>query len=435
MLPQGNGEIEKYLKALAHRVRRDIIRALAEKGRLSYSELMRITGVMDSGTFAFHIRMLQGLIEKDPGTGDYRLTGEGWRAYRALKLLMGEEAAVGTSSGAMSVEQVIRIGDMPELVFTRRFAEKLRREGRRVIISDVSRLTIEDMSEELLDSVVKGIYDVDLVIAPKHLHHIIILKSRDVSRITDYEDHEDSSMGLASPVSGSIRYGLSKALSKAIGFHGRNIPVHMYADKPSGKPGLSITIDTSSLTIHREGERIELKGEYSWGGDASLSTTSDRVNVYLNTFKGDLILPGEYGALELVIDTSSVRGELVCSSIGSSVIDTSKVDLVIKGLDRGRGMLRLDTSNGTLKLYYGGFKGESSLEIDADTSNMAIEIYLPENIALDISIAGDTGEVIVDGFRGASYRDKDYDSAESRLVVRGYVDTGKVRIVVHRGES
>lgn len=77
-------DVERYLEALAHPVRREVIRALAEKGSLSYTELMRITGVDDSGTFAFHMRMLQGLVCKDPETGDYKLTEEGVRVYKVL---------------------------------------------------------------------------------------------------------------------------------------------------------------------------------------------------------------------------------------------------------------------------------------------------------------------------------------------------------------
>lgn len=49
------GVVEECLKAL-HPLRGMIIRLLAEKGSLTYSELMRLTKVDDSGTFGFHLR-------------------------------------------------------------------------------------------------------------------------------------------------------------------------------------------------------------------------------------------------------------------------------------------------------------------------------------------------------------------------------------------
>ncbi len=79
-------ELDVILQALAHPVRRRVIELLAENKGLSYSELMRLVGVEDSGTFGFHLRRLRGLVRKNE-RGDYELTGLGLRAYKLLRLL------------------------------------------------------------------------------------------------------------------------------------------------------------------------------------------------------------------------------------------------------------------------------------------------------------------------------------------------------------
>jgi len=91
----GEGEGEKRVgelqdgevfQALAHRVRRAIIRSLAEKGERSFTELMRDARLEDSSVMAFHMKKLDGLVRRNE-RGYYELTDLGWRAYKVLREL------------------------------------------------------------------------------------------------------------------------------------------------------------------------------------------------------------------------------------------------------------------------------------------------------------------------------------------------------------
>ncbi len=102
-----DGEV---FQALSHRVRRAIIRALAEKGERSFTELMEDVGLKDSSVMAFHMRKLSTLIRRNE-RGYYELTGLGWRAYNVLRELeieslkdRAEEVIKGISGGRERVE-------------------------------------------------------------------------------------------------------------------------------------------------------------------------------------------------------------------------------------------------------------------------------------------------------------------------------------------
>ena len=78
-----NGEI---FQALAHKVRRAIIRSLAEKGERSFTELMEDAGLEDSSVMAFHMKKLGPLVRRNE-RGYYELTDLGWKAYKVLREL------------------------------------------------------------------------------------------------------------------------------------------------------------------------------------------------------------------------------------------------------------------------------------------------------------------------------------------------------------
>ncbi|GEM_PF-2670682 len=78
-----NGEI---FQALAHKVRRAIIRSLAEKGERSFTELMKDAGLEDSSVMAFHMKKLGSLVRRNE-RGYYELTDLGWKAYKVLREL------------------------------------------------------------------------------------------------------------------------------------------------------------------------------------------------------------------------------------------------------------------------------------------------------------------------------------------------------------
>ena len=432
-------DIEKYLKALAHKVRRDIIRALAERGNLSYTELMRVTGVMDSGTFAFHIKMLQGLIEKDPATGDYRLTEEGWRAYQALKIMASREKI--EIEKPMEKEQakektIVKLGELPQLRFTYKLAEKLRREGKKALIRDVATLIIDDMPENLLDSVLEGIYDVDTIIVPNYLQHIVVLKSKDIGYIGESEPMghtlSESIANIVKTAITSAMKGLAKTTIKPFTFMGKKIPVDIVLDEKPERPDIDLVIDTSSIRIEETTDKISFKGEYAEEGIASLKVSDNKLIGLFDTANGILKLPGENNSIDLRIDTSSANGVIHATNNVKAIIDTSKIDLEIIGLMNTNSFFNIDTSNGSLKIHYRRFTGDARLEFNVDTSSITIEVHIPKDIAVEASIIGDYGTIEVNGFKGKSYRDPDYSSAIARLSITVSAETSKVRVIIRK---
>jgi DNA-binding transcriptional ArsR family regulator len=68
---------DEILRALAHPVRRRIIESLREKNVLSFNELLDYIEIGNHGKLGFHLRVLKGLVEREPSTSKYRLTDRG----------------------------------------------------------------------------------------------------------------------------------------------------------------------------------------------------------------------------------------------------------------------------------------------------------------------------------------------------------------------
>jgi uncharacterized RDD family membrane protein YckC/DNA-binding transcriptional ArsR family regulator len=75
--------VSKILSVLSHRIRRDILLILAEKGESSFTDLMNALNV-DTGKLSFHIRSLAPFIEQNT-TGKYKLSRAGENAVRVIR--------------------------------------------------------------------------------------------------------------------------------------------------------------------------------------------------------------------------------------------------------------------------------------------------------------------------------------------------------------
>ncbi len=422
--------IERYLKALAHPVRRAIIKALAEKKKLSYTELMRITGVEDSGTFAFHIKVLQGLIEKDSETGDYMLTEDGWKAYRVLEIIGGGE--LEAKEEAISKEtkpggEVVVISDTMSFTLTKNFAERLKREGKRLLIEDVLVVTIEDMPEELLDSILEGMHDVLTVKAPKHLIPVITLKSHDVTFI-------GGGTGYVSGIIGDVVRGVVKAMRQSIPHYtGERIHVERRERIESTPYSLSVSIDSSTVKLsHSSSDELLISGEFYDADDLEISRDRDWIGIDIDCGECRIEAPTGIDSLKLKISSSSVHGKL--ESIRDAVldIDSSSTDLEFLRMSLSRIVASIDSSATRINIDYTSYTGESIIDIDLDTSTLRMEITVPENTRLDIEAYGGYNIIEINGSTVYSYRDKDYDEAESKLKIRVRNDSSTARIRINK---
>ena len=75
--------IDSLHKILKDETRRKIIRALSEKGSLTYTDLMDSLNIVSTGTLNYHLKVLGNLLEKDE-TERYVLSEKGKLASRLL---------------------------------------------------------------------------------------------------------------------------------------------------------------------------------------------------------------------------------------------------------------------------------------------------------------------------------------------------------------
>ncbi len=180
-------ELEEILQALVHQARRRIIKALAEESSLGFADLKEETGIEDSGTFAFYLRKLQGLVEKNDD-GRYKLTEKGWKAYAMLKAYDEPERILkrGKVSDRELVGTVV-VKDKVSFHLTEDFVRSAVESGSKVFIKDVVEVIVHPMDRELAEKGLSVIDDVVLVKAPRSLMEVIERKIRDVLLVDYYE--------------------------------------------------------------------------------------------------------------------------------------------------------------------------------------------------------------------------------------------------------
>jgi len=209
---------EKVFEALSHRIRRGIVKTLGEKGKRSFTELMKDLNIDDTGTLTFHLKKLAGFITKTPD-GYYELTELGLKAYSLLKSFSkqgvelgragGKEAelsftAVGAGAGSVKPDLVI-LSDRLSLRVDRELLEKVRSMGKRLLIADVVRVEVdEDVDPRLFEEAVEGIQDVVTLRVPKHLETLAQLKARSVLSIGTSSGKRSLAMPFASMIAGAV---------------------------------------------------------------------------------------------------------------------------------------------------------------------------------------------------------------------------------------
>ena len=72
-------------KTLSDTTRRSILELLSEKQTLSYTEIMTLLQVTNTGRLNYHLKALGNLISKDDDEGKYRLTERGRLAVSLLR--------------------------------------------------------------------------------------------------------------------------------------------------------------------------------------------------------------------------------------------------------------------------------------------------------------------------------------------------------------
>jgi len=101
--------VSKVLSVLSHKLRREILIILSEKGESSFTEFMNALCV-DTGKLSFHIRNLSSFMEQTPN-GRYKLSRTGESAVRVIK---------DVESWAETADVIVKAVQMPPASFYKR---------------------------------------------------------------------------------------------------------------------------------------------------------------------------------------------------------------------------------------------------------------------------------------------------------------------------
>ncbi len=423
-------ELERYLKALAHPVRRTVIKALAQKGSMSYTELMKISGVSDSGTFAFHLRMLGDLVAKND-SGEYELTEKGWRAYRALKSLEDTgEAEETKESPPRQTQKTIDISDRVSFELNEKLASRLAREGARLHIHDIFYVKINEMPEELLEKVIDGIHDVFMVSVPPDLRHIVELRSHDVAFIGD------GGLGVMAGISQIIAESVAKTLRLVPRFIDKGflreggkkrVPREFVIETLPRDPVAYINIDASDIRI-TENAVLEFHGKGGEDSIASASVDDNNLRVILDSVYGEIRVPRTINKVHMNIDASNIVGELTYRDGLYITGDACSIKLTARG--RGGADIKLDACSGRITLYYPVLSENTVLNIYADTSSLLAEIHIPRGSGVKVSRSGSFISISLDGAKMSGYVEP--EPGAGSIEIKTEASASNIRILVIR---
>ena len=439
-------ELDIILQALAHPVRRRVIELLKDSPGLSYSELMRLVGVDDSGTFGFHLRRLRGLVRKNE-RGDYELTELGLRAYELLRLLRSRaEQAPDKPLIEETSCDVISLGGVRELEVTQPLLERFVQGNKSLEISDVERLVVRFVEPELFARVVKEINNVGVVYAPNSLRDILGPRVSYAKEITYYSDEEElhelldkprESRGILSKV-----LGLVKTPKK-----NNEIPpktIMRGKVKLTGKR-LVLAADTCTVNLGTSSSENELEYHYSARArdpglkveeenNATKITCRPRKPRWAELSIGVPIAPLEEASI--MLDTSEAEINEITTNKAKVLVDTSETRFSLKLVgDNPVAEIVADTSE-LEGLVSGEWRGSALVKVRADTSSVALRLRIPSSVAVAVAPEMlDTSEISI-ALNGSTiplfYADQGYDKAARRIRLVISADTSEVSIDIRR---
>jgi DNA-binding HxlR family transcriptional regulator len=433
----GDEDIDRIFLVASHRIRRKIIESIAEKGPRSFTELMDDAGVSDTGTMTFHLRRMAGFIRKNE-KGVYELTELGWRAYNIIKGAgkqsikrdeekRSSERIVETPSMAKPAEprnQVtpgtpVVISDMFSLTVNRDMLERIRAQGRRLIITDVFEVKVgDDVEPELFDEVVESIRDVFTLRVPDKILPIAQLKSRDVFWITSKDRKEGGGhAAILSPFLGSLGAFISSIVSSAVSNVMKSLApiLRSIEDKDLGQRGALLLKESFP---NAKGISIDMSG-----GIARISP-SDRGDVVVTIYeRGGWRSKCEYDLDlddgELSIDLSGCEAIIETPKTGLEALDLDAsggyIDISLSGVkriaghftgsvanisstDMGASSVELEISGGkvTLDLSYSEFGEESSIDLDVSGGILDLRARVPKTIRVESRVSRTGGFARID---------------------------------------
>jgi len=157
-------DLSYIFQALAHETRRKIIVLLAEEGPMNFTEIMNKLGISETGTFGFHIKRIEDLLEKTDD-GKYKLSSLGLVAYNIIKYAR-EGRVAEIEEEKLGTERIKVFRYLEKLVVNRSLLEKYSKVGFHHIGTVVF---AEDIDPELFKKKVLFFRGIGTIVVPKNL--------------------------------------------------------------------------------------------------------------------------------------------------------------------------------------------------------------------------------------------------------------------------
>ncbi len=473
-------ELDYILQALGHRVRRRVIELLAEKGPLTYTELMKETGVDDSGTFGFHLRRMSKLLKKNR-MGEYELTVLGWKAYKTLCELQGKEPQpytkppieLGVSAAKPTVEEgrvkeaekrevVVEVGEEGEgeetvvisdrmsFELTERIARAYLEKGKKLIITDTMKVVIHPMPREVFDKVVERITDVLSLYAPRSLEDLIHMKAHDVLSIKFYKEKPPKiSLDLGGMIAGlvsSIVSGISGLVTSVSG----SVPKVVVA-KSGGKlvlvreepvpikRGMKLIADVTGgiLEVKRgDNPKVKIWREKDRDVGVTIDMSDESINIEVESGKCELILPDD-SIRELDLDIAGGYAKLKLNGLESTKIDVDGgwFRLSTKTGRPLQAKLGVNGGGGDIEVKLEDYRGEAYLSTDVNGGVLRAKYDVPRDTKVKSrsDISGGWVNIKLNGKTiAADYEDHGYEEAERKLRIDNEIYGGIVSVNIEK---
>lgn len=451
MTMENDEDLDYILQVISNKLRRNIIKLIAEEGPISYTKLMKETEVEDSGTFGFHIKKMKKLLKKNE-FGEYMLNEKGLKAYKLVEEL--EERKVGEEKGRELAEKYkeVVINDRISFEFDEKFARKLYRDREKVIFTDIITLTIYPMPPEVFDSVVKEVSDCVTIYVPKELEHLLQPRINDVLAVKSYEGDKPkkAESKLSLPLDLGFLSGLVSKVLESVFSAMSKLDLTSSFDKAKKKELYLENnvryVDNADLEINLNKGVLEVV-EGSQGYIRVWRMNKEEPNIDITYSNSMIKLEGENGYFEVTIPSGKTRklyidlnGGVVkvkINNLSENVIELSGGYVVEEVESNEPVYSRIRIDGGVVKSDMKLFRYEGESRIEAMVNGGVYKSML--NIDKDTRLSVESDE-----FNGLSrvelngkkilkeYSDDDFVESRSKLYITSELHGGMSSIEVRR---
>jgi DNA-binding transcriptional ArsR family regulator len=416
---------EDIYEAISHPTRRAIVKALGERGHMTFTELMEAANVKDTGTMTFHLRKLSALVTRN-ASGEYELTELGRRAYEAIKMIEGQGAApakeaTGPSAPAGGAKEegvgLLIISNRVNVDIDRALLEDAKAQGRRVLVRDCAFVKVlDDVDENLVKEALEGIESSAFVEAPKRLSGVLNSRMSYVAFVS-FKDHVEPSSSFIGLEMTALKDFLPAALLSSLksgllrGLHWKAKRTLVYSSPLKAYRSVKLDVEDSELRLTRGEGKVEF---YSYDSSCKYDVSEDNDELAIKAKDCEVELSLQPGAtsLELSAEDSDVKVDYGGLSRADVEALDSNVRLSLDDMGESELGVRVDDSFAALNIAYGELRGRSKISAGAENSSLNIEATVKENarvtpviksnedsavsIEVDSSLSGGEGEIVLE---------------------------------------